>query len=417
MISDTSGLNSSVTIASRYDPNVSSYNPGSVDIKAPELILQGGIENRGGVVTIDNLHGSIFNNASINASEISLTSGGSFFVNDKTPGIYNIGPHPSSAGGFLNTASNARIDTIGAQDNDVGGCSGNAVHLDVNNSVDCNQTSAEQNSESSFSIAGDVVYIMANTVNINGLIQSGIAEKDITIVADYDVFDNNDGQSTYALEIDNITMTNTGSNREGVDGVFAYYDAADDVVEVSGLEAKGGEVTIVGKVISTGKGQINVLDGFGTFNITNNSSKTLRLSGITNREVEGKVTLVDNAYDDGSSGAMPRITQYTRIGDTINVYNNDGSGLSTPDQAVSGLHNTSGRITTYTPRSGMRYNWIEGEDVTLTGHTEPSGKRKAQALSPGLIQQISGRLKLTLPGQPSPHLNCPQQITLHGSQA
>ena len=97
MISDTSGLNSSVTIASRYDPNVSSYNPGSVDIKAPELILQGGIENRGGVVTIDNLHGSIFNNASINASEISLTSGGSFFVNDKTPGIYNIGPHPSSA--------------------------------------------------------------------------------------------------------------------------------------------------------------------------------------------------------------------------------------------------------------------------------------------------------------------------------
>ena len=365
MISDTSGLNSSVTIASRYDPNVSSYNPGSVDIKAPELILQGGIENRGGVVTIDNLHGSIFNNASINASEISLTSGGSFFVNDKTPGIYNIGPHPSSAGGFLNTASNARIDTIGAQDNDVGGCSSNAVHLDVNNSVDCNQTSAEQNSESSFSIAGDVVYIMANTVNINGLIQSGIAEKDITIAADYDVFDNNDGQSTYALEIDNITMTNTGSNREGVDGVFAYYDAADDVVEVSGLEAKGGEVTIVGKVISTGKGQINVLDGFGTFNITNNSSKTLRLSGITNREVEGKVTLVDNAYDDGSSGAMPRITQYTRIGDTINVYNNDGSGLSTPDQAVSGLHNTSGRITTYTPRSGMRYNWIEGEDVTL----------------------------------------------------
>ena len=118
---------------------------------------------------------------------------------------------------------------------------------------------------------------MANTVNINGLIQSGIAEKDITIAADYDVFDNNDGQSTYALEIDNITMTKTGSNREGVDGVFAYYDAADDVVEVSGLEAKGGEVTIVGKVISTGKGQINVLDGFGTFNITNNSSKTLRL--------------------------------------------------------------------------------------------------------------------------------------------
>ena len=114
MTSDSSDMVSTITISSEFDPNVSAYNPGGVDIKAPELILAGTLENRRGAVKIDNLHGSIFNNASIIASEISLTSGGAFFVNDKTPGIYNIGPHPSTAGGFLNTASNARIDGIGS---------------------------------------------------------------------------------------------------------------------------------------------------------------------------------------------------------------------------------------------------------------------------------------------------------------
>ena len=111
MISDGSGLNATIDISSRYDPHVSSYNPTDSDIKAPELILDGGIENRGGSVKVNNLHGSIFNNASINASQISLTSGGAFFVNDKSPGIYNIGPHPESPGGFFNTAS-SRLDGI-----------------------------------------------------------------------------------------------------------------------------------------------------------------------------------------------------------------------------------------------------------------------------------------------------------------
>lgn len=116
-------------------------------------------------MNVNNLHGSIFNEASINASSISLTSGGAFFVNDKTPGIYNIGAHPESSDGFGNTAA-SRLDGIGdATDNDVGGCTGNAVHLDVNNNVDCNQNTATQASENSYSIAGDEVYIMANTID------------------------------------------------------------------------------------------------------------------------------------------------------------------------------------------------------------------------------------------------------------
>ena len=137
------------------------------------------------------------------------------------------------------------------------------------------------------------------------------------------------------------------------------------MIEVSGFEAKGGEVTIVGKVISTGRGQINVLDGYGTFNINNQSNKTIRMAGITNQEVEGKVTIVDNSYDNGTSLGMPRITQYTRIGNTIKVVNNDGSSLSKPTIDVSGLNNATGRTTSYTPQDGLRYNYMQGENVTI----------------------------------------------------
>ena len=57
---------------------------------------------------------------------------------------------------------------------------------------------------------------MANTVNINGLIQSGIADKSLTIGATYDVFTNNDGASTYDLVSDNITMTGSGQLVRGL---------------------------------------------------------------------------------------------------------------------------------------------------------------------------------------------------------
>ena len=88
---------SEVTIRSRFDPNTTQYNPDSADIKAPELLISGNIENRGGLVDIKNKYGSIFqDNASINAGELKMTSGGSIFIQGKDDGITNLGPHPSA---------------------------------------------------------------------------------------------------------------------------------------------------------------------------------------------------------------------------------------------------------------------------------------------------------------------------------
>ncbi|MDC1135924.1 hypothetical protein OAT45_04360 [Alphaproteobacteria bacterium] len=360
-----------IDIISRFDPYASSYNPTvnghRLDVVAPEIMLAGTIENRGGNVTINNRHGSIHQFGQINASELSVTAGGALFVNDKTPGILSYGPHPESNGGF-GTISASRLDNIGVSDADAGGCSGASgnLRLDPNNSESCTQgnlsnTQTLQASEDSRSIIAGKIFIVANTINLNGVIQSGIAEKDITINANHSEFNINDGRTEPIVENDIVYNFADGTNREGTDGVFAYYNSADDVVEVNGLEAKGGEITIAGKLISTGHGQINVLDGYGTYNVTNNSSKDVRLNFASTGEIEGKVTLIDNAKDNGFGN--PLVTQYTRNGNTINVMSNQGVDGATPSAAVAGLNGTTGRLTHYDPLANQRYFWIQAEEI------------------------------------------------------
>ena len=202
---------------------------------------------------------------------------------------------------------------------------------------------------------------MANTINLNSVIQSGIAQKDITVNASHSEFSLNDG-NTHAIVTNDIAYNNAnGLNREGTGNVFASYNSTDDVVEISGLEAKGGEITIAGKLISTGHGQINVLDGYGTFNVVNNSSKDVRLNLADTGEIEGKITLIDNAKDNGFGN--PLVTQYTREGDTVRVRSNLGSKGSTPVNLVAGLDGSSGRQSHYDPLTDLRYFWIQGEDI------------------------------------------------------
>ena len=401
---DPDNFVTNISIKSNFDPNVTAYNPNSLDIKAPEIIVDGTIENRPGTVTISNKFGGIHQNGNINADTVRITAGGSLFVASKDPGIYNVGPHPSTANGFNSYAAD-RLDGIGSStDNDLGGCGGNGMPWDPNNSDPCSVSTATQASEDSYSIVGGRVFIVANTVNLNGLIQSGIADKEIVIPASHSVFSQTTG--THDLVIDNITYNNQdGLAREGVDGVYAYYNADDDIIELSGFAAQGGDVTVVGKLISTGRGQINVLDGYGTFDITNNSSKTIKLTGIDTGEVEGKVTLVDNAKDNGFG--EPVVTQYTRIGNNINVYTNDGVNTTAATEELSGKHNTAGRTTSYDPQSNLRYFWIDGESVNITRtYVTPQSNWKTFTINHSYTSSFRPPSNIT-PGQQMPASDLP----------
>ncbi len=402
MNSDPGNFNPQVIIDSKFDASAPGFNPNSLNLKSPELLLNGQIENRGGLVKITNKTGSIFQTATINAAELKMTAGGSLFISNKGNGITNLGPHPD--GGFSSFV-NPRLNSLGVGAvgwDSLGGCGGAN-----DRTIACNQANAAgepQFSGQDYVLAGEKIFVVANTVNLNGLIQSGIAEKNITIsdftnltgTALFNVFKNDldsDGDSTLdanewtdlnsngqfdladlansdALAFDPSTSLVTGAQKafsgsglsremRGLSDV--YYDPSNDSVYVSNLEAKGGEIFIGGKLISTGNGQINVLDGYGRFDINNQSGKDIVLSSVDTGEVEGKITLIDNFKVDSNN--VTKITQFTREGGNIQVF----EGYGSPTTDVSGSYyqaNYGGdndRVTRYDPQANARYHWMAGE--------------------------------------------------------
>ena len=383
---------SEVTIRSRFDPNTTQYNPDSADIKAPELLISGNIENRGGLVDIKNKYGSIFqDNASINAGELKMTSGGSIFIQGKDDGITNLGPHPSATISY----DDARENDIGV--GAIGTCSDSPTFwFFAPSSLPCKIANPTVNQTDSALSAEGKIFVVANTVNLNGLVQSGIGQKNVQIgnfaadpfaafndtLATYDTnsdgmldtteyADNNNngvfdiGDLTGKLKIDNSSndgvFSGTGINRE-LTGLFdAYYNADEGVVEVSTMEASGGEIFIAGKLISTGNGQLNVLDGFADYTINNQSGYDLQLATISTGEVEGKITLIDNFKVNGDD--LSKVTQYTRIGDEMQVY----EGYGRPDTLNSSAYNvqdvngSSDRQARYEIIDDVRYYWLTGE--------------------------------------------------------
>ena len=404
MTSDPGNFNPVITIDSTYDATA---HANGLNIKSPELLLDGQIENRGGLVKVTNKYGSIYQSASINAAELKLTSGGNLFITNKNAdGIYNFGPHPTD--GFSNFVD-PREDTPGSgfSSANVGGCYNNRHAKDpAQDAYSCNvanTSSASQFSNASAVVAAGKIFAVANTINLNGLIQSGIAEKTLNIGA-LDGLSNNalmarfgdqidtnnngnldasewtdlDGDGNFTLadlaggtpltlvqEASEGTVSGSGINREFRHLHDAYYDPGDDSIIVSGFAPEGGEIFMAGKLISTGNGQLNVMDGYSNLNINNQSGIDLKIQEIDSGEVEGKITLIDNFKADPVT-KLAKVTQYTRIGNNIRVMEGFGNPTNDVTAAYTSTfadYNGEQRRTTYTPQDGARYYFMNGEYV------------------------------------------------------
>ena len=67
------------------------------------------------------------------------------------------------------------------------------------------------------------------------------------------------------------------------DNIAVYYDAPNNQLELAPAQVQGGVAELYGQILNTGTGNINVLDGFGQINVTNNTTYTL----VTNTDVHG----------------------------------------------------------------------------------------------------------------------------------
>src|SRR5690606_19270468 len=153
---------------------------------------------------------------------------------------------------------------------------------------------------------------------------------------------------------------------------------------VDGTSVRGGYIQLFGQIMNTASsgGQLNVLDGFGTIDITNTSDIPVVLQTLnagddptgTRRGVAGVIEITDVVGVDTSDAANPRVdiryTRYTRdyvpgsatgsiqiLTQLGHIDNASGDFIADGDAVLT----TGGdRTASYDPRANQRYVWTTG---------------------------------------------------------
>ncbi|WP_083607911.1 filamentous hemagglutinin N-terminal domain-containing protein, partial [Thalassospira sp. TSL5-1] len=351
MISSVSSDEPKIIIENNFDPDSGVYNPGDkLDIAAPDVILAGQISNINGLIKVSSNKGSIYSVAAMRGDTVEISTGGDF-VFDSADTLLNIGANPDA--GFA--------DQVNKYEN---GSATSGSESNVSQAVD----------DSSSTIAANNVFINADTININGVIQSGIADKEIVInQSDVDAAYNT-GSHTGAryVEVKNVGIS-MGAGRVGVGGIKAELDRVTGEIRILDAKVEGGTVLLSGRLVSTGNGKINVIDGYGRINIVNNSSNTVRLDNVDTGGIEGQITLIDKSKDNGKGRALT--TRYERLGNDIKQYSNINLDSSQATKLVE--TSADSRATSYDMQKDMRYYWMAGKSTTTQTERRYSKQQKS----------------------------------------
>ncbi|MDD4600778.1 MAG: hypothetical protein PHQ46_06940, partial [Negativicutes bacterium] len=339
------GFGQVITKANSPQPKVvvtSTFNPNAAENKqimsgtsiavamsvAPDITLAEGstITNLNGLVKVASNYGNIYSNGNISAGTVEIKANNGDFVQSYVNGFNHIGGDPEKINNGTTTP---------------GGITANGN-----------------------------IFISARYLNVNGLIQSGMADWDLTLGNDVSVKVNGSNMTLDQAKSHYQTNGGTGlytveggySGNIGSDG-YVTYDAKNDRFAVSGIEVHGGRVQLHGQIINTAKdgaatGKIRALDGYGTINITNNSGKDIVLENLnTGDGTAGVIDITDTGRDVH--------TVYTSDRGVVTVTENNVA----KDKSNYNYSDSGGRGTlTYNPKDNLFYNWTTGTDYSQTNY-------------------------------------------------
>ncbi len=359
-----------IRVVNHYDPDGALYDG---RYRAPDIWVVGDLNNVGGLVALSST-GSVVVSAELNAGQLEIDAGLDFVLN-YVPTFRHITGDPKY---LWQSQAHANECVTGSGTN----CE----------PYKGSSTSNIQHTSDGLVIAANNVYISARYLNINGTIRSGLPEWAIvlpaaldTVIADaqaaYDAAIAN-GHSTEGLRLVELTEWTWGSMEPGASTEVdilesasqgfggarrkAWWNAEEQRIELDGVRVQGGYIELVGEMMSTGGGQLEVIDGFGSIRIVNETNHDLLLNTLdTGRGVEGTIRIVDLGIEDGKRlvGGVEvgdyRTTTYSRIGDLVHVV--DNRTLDTDGRANHFVVDPyAGTTAAYSPTAGLRYAWVTG---------------------------------------------------------
>ncbi len=329
-----------ISIRQRFDPlldNLADPRDPSRQLAGGDILLDGELSNLRGDIRVDNRAGNIFSTASISAGTIDLVAPNGGFFQDFQPGFTHIGGDPSVQ--FALTQGQNEADLLAA----LAGSPTGAVARALLGGV--------PTLGGSF-VFGQKVFISAERLNINGLIQSGIPDRALLLDASLDGrIATLAAQNPAATRLDIAPLLPPDPLGTRIGAVF---DAATNTIELSPVAVGGGEIRLFGDILSTGGGRIRALDGFGTIAIDNRTTRKLRVNGLDTGGVEGRIRITDTARRD--TAGNPLVTEYRRRNGTSIVAS---FFLGNESQATT---TTGSAALSYQPRQGQVYHWVRAQD-------------------------------------------------------
>ena len=242
--------------------------------------------------------------------------------------------------------------------------------------------------------AGKNVYITADFLNINGLIQAGtgaytvdIREGIETQLAGLRASATEERVLLYdpATPVTPLVVRSPHITSD----VRVFYNTVNDQIEIEPMVVQGGNVEIVGNIISTGGGRIQSLDGFGAVEVTSEATTPILINRIDLGPFElidglpeglkGTVRITDTGRQIGGTDEDPifRITEFRRLGGNVEVFDNtvtsevvttvlgEGEDAARIDRVVPTtlVSSVAGRDASYAPVANRDYMLVSAEEV------------------------------------------------------
>ena len=219
-------------------------------------------------------------------------------------------------------------------------------------------------------VAGGDIFIAGQVINLNGTVQSGFADYELSITdtelnekvkAIAEAWKSAGSPETIDVKTQTYQISQGGyelKNGQYVWKVGAWYDPVNDRVIIDDITPEGGHIYLTGKIASTGGGKLLVVDGQATVNVDAGEHELLTGNISTGNRV-GLISISDMNYSDDQVEA--RITEYTKdengqlITKTYNLLTDGKYGSETI---------VEGKWVSYKPQEGQLYAWSEGFGTT-----------------------------------------------------
>ncbi len=325
-----------------------------------DIFVRGTILNEAGKVTIINREGSINITGEIIAQEQEISSKTS--VNINAPGFYTIGANPKVL------TEDLWVD-LARDGSKIDGFPGQSTTSDD----DSNEGEKYTRYGGTVRAMGNIT-IIANHINVNGTVESGISDLKLT-VARNTIYGIPYGNPVVVTQVNGGTITRVGAE------VQYSVDNYKKSVEIDDIVTRSGNIILCGDLFNTNASgsNIKIAHGYANIQMVNTTEYSLIVNKIdTSRKNTGSVTLYDTMRDKRT------IYRHDNGQITRDVYD---VVYDTADQLYKYVKNDSesstieGNKTTYRPLDNLFLIWVEGQGAVET--TTERWEKKSFNLTPG----------------------------------